>query len=382
MGDVNWIIHLIRRLSEIALAGTLFLVLLMDVGVTVATIQRTTFVGTELFSALCGIVGLIVVIIRRTRLHPGMEVLLGISLAISIVSILVGTRVMPSFAEGGALMVLTISALRRTVPIGRAVALAVASLIALIMAGLVRMPESFGMVISFIFMTGWMTAAGIGGYLRFQQERRTQAMQAVRRAERLELARELHDLVAHHITGIVVQAQAARAVAEQKPEAVTPALDAIATAGTDALTSMRRLVSVLRASDASRTPGVTLADLRTLVERFSADGPRVAFEIGQGVDDDTLPPEVMTTLHRVLLECLTNIRRHAPATDWVEVDLRRIDGKVWLRVRNRRSHSDSRVSRLGGGFGLVGMAERVEALGGRLWAGPTPDGCWEVRAVF
>src|SRR5690606_11418005 len=111
-------------------------------------------------------------------------------------------------------------------------------------------------------------------------------------------------------------------------------------------------------------------------------GPRVAFEIGQGVDDDTLPPEVMTTLHRVLLECLTNIRRHAPATDWVEVDLRRIDGKVWLRVRNRRSHSDSRVSRLGGGFGLVGMAERVEALGGRLWAGPTPDGCWGVRAVF
>lgn len=382
MGDLNRIISWIRRLGDIALAGILLLLLLMDVGVALANVRGMPLRGTELLSALCGLVGLITVAIRQNRLHPGVQVFLGISLATSAISLLIGARVMPSFAEGGALMVLTISVLRRTVPVSRAVAFAITSLIALIMAGLARIPESLGMAISFMFTMGWMTAAGIGGYLRFQQERRTQAMQAVRRAERLELARELHDLVAHHITGIVVQAQAARAVAEQKPEAVTPALDAIAAAGTDALTSMRRLVSVLRASDASRTPGVTVADLRTLVERFSADGPRVVFEVGQGVDDATLPPEVMTTLHRVLLECLTNIRRHAPATDWVEVDLRRVDGRVWLRVRNRQSHSDSRVSRLGGGFGLVGMAERVEALGGRLWAGPTPDGCWEVRAVF
>jgi signal transduction histidine kinase len=146
---------------------------------------------------------------------------------------------------------------------------------------------------------------------------------------------------------------------------------------------MRRLVGVLRADEAARTPGTRLADMRVLVERFSAHGgPRVAFEVGQDITDDTLPPEVLTTLHRVLQESLTNVRRHAPGTGWVEADLRLVDRCVRLRVRNYASASDVRVSRLGGGFGLVGMAERVEALGGRLYAGPTPEGAWEVFAEF
>jgi signal transduction histidine kinase len=164
---------------------------------------------------------------------------------------------------------------------------------------------------------------------------------------------------------------------------VLPALDAIATAGSDALTSMRRMVTVLRAEEeAGRRPGTTLADLRMLTDRFSVDGPKVAFEIGPGLDDRTLQPEVMTTLHRVLLESLTNVRKHAARAAWVEADLRRHERSVVLRVRNFGSASDPRVSRLGGGFGLVGMAERVEALGGRLYAGPSREGAWEVVAEF
>ena len=318
-------------------------------------------------------------------------------------------------AEIGALLVLTVTGLRAIEPVRRAALFSLAAMIVLEASAGRLVETSAGMVIGFLLFVCWSFAAGIGAYLRFQQERRREAVESVRRAERVELARELHDLVAHHITGIVVQAQAAKIVAEQKPEAVVPSLEAIATAGADALTSMRRLVSVLRAQDeAARSPGSTLMDMRTMVERFSAAGPQVAFDIGQGITDGTVAPEVMTTLHRVLQESLTNVRRHAPGTGWVEADLKLTDGsdlRAWavsgqarngraqgnrraasaatarstgdagstgnavrLRVRNHGSASDGRISRLGGGFGLVGMAERVEALGGRLTAGPTPPG--------
>jgi signal transduction histidine kinase len=146
---------------------------------------------------------------------------------------------------------------------------------------------------------------------------------------------------------------------------------------------MRRLVGVLRADDeASRSPGTSLADLWILVENFSVNGPEVVFDIGPGVSEVHVPPEVLTTLHRVLQESLTNVRKHAPGAGWVEASLRKFPEGLLLRVRNLGSATDPRVSRLGGGFGLVGMAERVEALGGCLTAGPTPDGAWEVRAHF
>jgi signal transduction histidine kinase len=333
-----------------------------------------------------------------------------------------------SAAEIGSLLVLTVGGLRAIEPVRRAALFSLAAMIVL-EASASRLnsvgPEPV-LAVGFLLFVCWSFAAGIGAYLRFQLERRREAVDTVRRSERLELARELHDLVAHHITGIVVQAQAAKVVAEQKPEAVVPSLEAIANAGADALTSMRRLVSVLRAEDeAARSPGSTLMDMRTMVERFSAAGPQVTFDIGQGIADGTVAPEVMTTLHRVLQESLTNVRRHAPGTGWVEADLKLTDGsdlRAWaesvrmrtrngqdprgrraayastgtstgagtsatggavrLRVRNYGSMGDVRISRLGGGFGLVGMAERVEALGGRLMAGPTPSGAWEVMAEF
>ncbi|MCG5216845.1 histidine kinase [Streptosporangium sp. KLBMP 9127] len=374
MGDTHRMVYWIQRLSEIALIGWLGVLLLMDLAIALSS--KT---GNPL-AFLCGSAGIIAVLLRRRFRVQGFVLLLGLSALISVVMGSVDARLLaPGLAETGSILILTIGVLRWVEPVGRAALLTGASIVALLMAAGTRSGEGAGLAVGFLVLTAWVVAASVGAYLRFQQERRTHAVHAVRRAERLELARELHDLVAHHITGIVVQAQAARTVAEQKPEAVTPALDAIATAGADALTSMRRLVTVLREQDqAARTPGSTLSELRTLVERFSADGPQVGFEVGQGLDDDTLPPEAMTTLHRVLQECLTNIRRHSPGTGWVQADLRLIEGWVRLRVRNHGSGSDARLSRLGGGFGLVGMAERVEALGGRLIAGPTSDGTWEV----
>lgn len=377
MGESKRVVYWIRRLSEIAMLGWLSMMLLVDMAIA------ANLGWPQWCAAVAGVAGMVAVVLRRRYRVQGFLVMLAVSLATSLVLALSSVNGVPGSSETGSLLVLTIGALRHVQPVRRAAGFAVAALAVLMAEGIGRDYYGNGVAFSFILFAGWSMAAGVGGYLRFQQERRNEAVHSVRRAERLELARELHDLVAHHITGIVVQAQAARTVAELKPEAVVPALDAIATAGGDALTSMRRLVTVLRAEErADRTPGTSLADLRHLTERFAETGSRVAFEIAQGIDDTTLPPEVMTTLHRVLQESLTNVRKHAPGTAWVEASLRRSDRSVVLRVRNYGSAPDPRVSRLGGGFGLVGMAERVEALGGRLYAGPSPEGAWEVVAEF
>ncbi|MBT2230814.1 two-component sensor histidine kinase [Nonomuraea sp. NEAU-A123] len=376
MGESKRVVYWIRRLSDIAAIGWLAMMLLVDF------VVAGTRGGLQWTVAICGVAGIAAVILRRRFRVETFIAVAALSFVVSLVIGLTGFVGVPGSAETGALIILTIGVLRHVEPVKRAAVFGAAALVALMAEGIARDPHN-ELVFSFMLFTAWTMTAAVGGYLRFQQERRKEAVHSVRRAERLELARELHDLVAHHITGIVVQAQAARTVADMKPDAVLPALDAIATAGTEALTSMRRLVTVLRTEDeADRRPGTSLADLRLLTERFSANGPRVAFEIGSGIDDRTLPPEVMTTIHRVLREALTNIRKHAPGASWVEAELRRFDQRVLLRIRNFGSAADPRLSRLGGGFGLVGMAERVEALGGRLYAGPGSDGAWEVVAEF
>jgi len=369
------LVYWIRRLSELAMLGWLGLLLLADLAVALGG-------GLQWLVFLLGNAGIAAVILRRSHRVQTYAIMLCLSFAVSMIMWLTGTSGMPGAAETGVLLVLMLGVLRHVEPVRDAAMLAVSGLIVLMAEAIGRASAGGALVYSFMLLVAWSTIAGVGGYLRFQQERRKEAVRSVRRAERLELARELHDLVAHHITGIVVQAQAARTVAQTKPEAVLPALDAIATAGGDALTSMRRMVTVLRADEAARTPGSTLADLRLLTERFSSEGPKVAFEIGSGIDDQTLPPEVLTTLHRVLQEALTNIRKHAQRSAWVEADLRRYDSTVVLRVLNHGADANPRLARTGGGFGLVGMAERVEALGGRLTAGPTPEGAWQVIAEF
>ncbi|MFB9250632.1 sensor histidine kinase [Sphaerisporangium melleum] len=381
MEDTPRLVRVIRRLGDVALAGFLGLLLIFDVGMAAAEREAQAAVP------LIGLIGIGAYLLRHRFRVPGVVLVMGMSAAASVTTIALtwagfSSRGAPGGAETVTILLLTVSVLRWVEPLRKAVWLAVAAAVVLELASL-RTLAPAALPLGFLAFVGWAAAAGAGGYQRYQREHRRVAVDAVRRAERLELARELHDLVAHHITGIVVQAQAARTVAAAKPEALVPALDAIAHAGADALTSMRRLVGVLRASDdASRQPGTGLADLRVLVERFSASGPPTAFDVQQGLAEADLAPEVLTTLHRVLQEALTNVRRHAPHTRWVRADLRAAEGGVVLCVRNERSFADPRLSRMGGGYGLVGMAERVTALGGRLVAGPAADGSWETRAWF
>ncbi|MFF4349663.1 sensor histidine kinase [Streptomyces sp. NPDC001530] len=233
--------------------------------------------------------------------------------------------------------------------------------------------------------------AGLGGYLRTLDRRRSDAVTETRRAERLAMAADLHDFVAHHVTGILVQTQVARLMATTEPDNLDPVLAGIEHAATEALASMRRTVGILREGpedmagpeSADRRPAGDLTALADLVEGFGGPiGPKAELRRDASVPAD-LPHEVQAAAHRVVQEALTNVRRHAADATEVTVALAYEDGTLRVTVRdNGRGGTQMPHAARGGGFGLVGLTERVSALGGELRTGPRPDDGWEVLALL
>lgn len=292
-----------------------------------------------------------------------------------------------SFCEQLALAVVTISALYRATH-REALFVVLASGAVIVGSPLLR-PDVGGVAATFVLLSvmGWIGAAAIGLMLREAASRRRVQLHDARNAERMELARELHDVVAHHVTGIVVAAQAASVVARTRPEEVDRALESIEHAGADALTAMRRMVGVLRgqAEDGARTPGADLAGITELVRRFDGDGTGdgrlVRMRTDPGIEHAVLPAGVAATGYRVVQEALTNVRRHAPGAATVEVELHMRDEHLQVTVRNDGIGPERPTIPGGaGGFGLAGMSERVAALDGELAAGPTGPGVWTVAA--
>ncbi|MEU1573457.1 histidine kinase [Streptomyces collinus] len=227
--------------------------------------------------------------------------------------------------------------------------------------------------------------AGLAGYLRSMDYRRTVAVADTRRQERLAIAADLHDFVAHHVTGILVQTQVARMMATTQPQEIDPVLAGIERAATEALASMRRTVGVLRDTGpeaAGHRPVGDLAGIAELVESFAPPGQQAVLHRDPAVSDD-LPHEVQAAAFRVVQEALTNIRRHAADATHIEVGLREDAGRLEVTVAdNGRGSTQLPAAAHGGGFGLVGLKERVTALGGELDAGPRGGVGWQVRAVF
>ncbi|WP_430789950.1 sensor histidine kinase [Actinoplanes sp. G11-F43] len=228
-------------------------------------------------------------------------------------------------------------------------------------------------------------AIGIGVYLRTLEGNRRRAVDAVRAEQRAEFARDLHDFIAHHVTGIVVQAQGARFIAEQDPKRVLLALEQIEQAGSETMASMRRMVGVLRDSgsqpDAPLAPVAGVDDLHTLVGQFTAAGGAQA-RLHLDGDMAGLPVEVSTSAYRVVMEALTNVRQHAPEARAVEVWLTRTGRQLLVRVGNDGPAPRPQMPRERPGYGLVGLTERVRAVGGMITAGPGAGGGWVVDAVL
>ncbi len=223
-----------------------------------------------------------------------------------------------------------------------------------------------------ILAMGMMFVVLLGMYLRLHDQRRADAGELAKQAQRLAYARDLHDFVAHHVTGIVVQAQGARAIAAKRPDLVLPVLVRIEKAGVETLDSMRRMVGLLRDDDhLALAPVAGVPEVRALVADFGA----ALVEDGDLTD---LAVEVTSTVHRVVMEALTNIRKHATDVHAVEVLLCQANG--WVVVKVTDDGTPGRGS--SGGFGLRGLDERVTALGGRIHTGPVATGGWAVEATL
>ncbi|MGH3493935.1 MAG: sensor histidine kinase, partial [Sciscionella sp.] len=194
--------------------------------------------------------------------------------------------------------------------------------------------------------------------------------------ERNRIARELHDVVAHCVSVMVVQAGAARLVAPHDPAAAHRALAAIGDCGRDAMTDLRRIVGVLRRSDdPDFGRGAGLGDLRLLSDRIQAAGVRTHLHIYGGTH---LPPAVDVVAYRVVQEALTNVVKHAGEGATADVEVRVGTDAVIVEVTN--THVGARPQFTPSGHGLTGMKERVTAYGGDLRARPRPSGGYGVRA--
>ena len=241
---------------------------------------------------------------------------------------------------------------------------------------------------------GWVISAGVMLVtLRFwqlhvreveqraEEAERTRDEAAQRRAmeERLRIARELHDSLTHSISVISVQAGVAAHLARKRGEDVPPALAAIQEAGADAARELRTTLSVLRS--AQDGDGSGLGQLDSLVERSRAAGLPVTVTVAGA--ERGLPPEVDRAAYRIVQEALANVSRHAGGAQ-ASVHLSYTQYAIAVQIDDD-GHGTGTIAGprpAGPGLGLIGMRERVTALGGRLHAGPRDSGGFQVRAEF
>jgi signal transduction histidine kinase len=214
---------------------------------------------------------------------------------------------------------------------------------------------------------------------QLEREREVTARQAVA-LDRLRIARELHDVVAHHVSAMGVQAGAARAVLDTDPAATRRALSGIETSARDALDELRHLLGTLRTPDEPTIEGaddaastVRLTGLPGLVEHAVGAGlPTTLTELGEPW---SVPDVVQVNLYRIVQEALTNARRHGGPDARADVRLRYSPDAVEIEVTNTGRTGVP----TGGGLGLVGMRERASASGGTIDAGPRSRGGYLVR---
>jgi signal transduction histidine kinase len=222
---------------------------------------------------------------------------------------------------------------------------------------------------------------------RLEKEREAQAKVAVA-AERARIARELHDVVAHNVSVMVVQADGAAYVLDTAPDQAKKALETISTTGRQALAEMRRLLGVLRTGEHQETgeyvPQPDVEQIEELVEQCRTSGLPVDFKI-EGTARP-LPSGVELTAYRIVQEALTNTRKHGGPNAGASVRLVYFDDGLGLLIEDDGKGAPHELYEEGGldgqGHGLIGMRERIGMVGGTLDAGPRPGGGFRISALL
>ncbi|MFJ9625385.1 sensor histidine kinase [Streptomyces sp. NPDC101181] len=222
---------------------------------------------------------------------------------------------------------------------------------------------------------------------RLEREREAQSKVAVA-AERARIARELHDVVAHNVSVMVVQADGAAYVMDAAPDQAKQALETISSTGRQALAEMRRLLGVLRTGDAPESgeyvPQPDVEQIEDLVDQVRRTGLAVDFKV-EGTPRP-LPSGVELTAYRIVQEALTNTRKHGGPDAGASVRLVYFDDGLGLLVEDDGRGASHELYEDGGadgaGHGMIGMRERVGMVGGTLDAGPRPGGGFRVSALL
>jgi len=255
----------------------------------------------------------------------------------------------------------------------------VTGLVLILAAAVVGIAADYTGVVEAVFGTMVLLfAAALGASVRYRATSRLHEMDQVKLREREQLARELHDTVAHHVSAIAIRAQAGRVVAASDPDAAVDALKVIEAEASRTLAEMRVIVAALRLREESDLgPQRGVADIERLAGTVGAS-PRVDVELSGDLHD--LRPSVGAAIYRLAQESITNAVRHARSATRINVSVIGEDDCVRLTVADDGEASPAGRSQPG--YGLLGMAERATLLGGTLEAGPTRDRGWTVNAVL
>jgi signal transduction histidine kinase len=228
-------------------------------------------------------------------------------------------------------------------------------------------------IAGFIFA---MSPVLMGATVRYRSFARSRDRDQAVLQERAELARELHDTVAHHVSAIAIRAQAGRTLAGTNPNAPLDALRVIEEEASKTLAEMRAMVGALRGGEEPElAPVPGIADIERLA-RDTGDGPELSVSISG--DLDGIAPSVDAAIYRLAQESITNALRHARHATTIEVAVTG-DGK-WARLTVQDDGEPRHTGNPEPGFGLLGMGERVKLLGGSLETGPGPVRGWVVSA--
>jgi signal transduction histidine kinase len=309
---------------------------------------------------------------RRTR---PLLVVAVVFVVLGVLSVVTAGKV-PQLYSGACVLALPYALFRwgsgRDAVIGSAIVLFKVGMTAL--PGVTR-PANVALGFAFLF-----SAMALGAVVRFWARARVNELDQVKLLERERLARDLHDVVAHHVSAIAIRAQAGLATSASRPDAAVEALQIIESEASRALAEMRGMVHILRRNEpAALSPSPSVADLERLASRSGAGPPFV--DVSVSGDFAGVPPSVGAAVYRLAQESVTNARRHARHATRIEVRVAAGDSSVRLLVTDDGDTGLLRLTR-SPGFGLAGMIERAQLLGGTCQAGPAPGGGWAVTAVL